>query len=148
MSNLNMIIVQGNAGRDPELRHTTSGKAVCTFSLATRRHGGGTQWFNVKVWEKQAELTEQYVKKGSSVTVVGRMESRDHAGKTYWDLVATKVSFGDRRDTRDPRTSNELYKENLLSKDDVAAIPMEEGADPVKPVRHLKQRWDDSEIPF
>ncbi len=71
----NKIIVVGNLGRDPELRYTPQGSAVCSFSMATsekRRDKGGdmqdvTTWFRVTLWEKKAELASKYLTKGSSV---------------------------------------------------------------------------------
>ena len=126
---MNLVVIVGNVGRDPELRHTQSGKAVANFSVATSERNGETQWFNVTVWDKQAELSAQYVKKGDRIAVTGRMRSRDHDGKTYWDLIADRVEFGakrdDRADNEPPRATPEPARQ-----------------------QHTKARWDDSEIPF
>ena len=67
MSRLNQTIVQGNLGRDPELRHTDSGKALCKFTVATWRSDGGTQWFHVTCWEKTATAVGENLKKGDTV---------------------------------------------------------------------------------
>lgn len=75
------IIIVGNLGRDPEMRYTPSGQAVTNFSVATSRKYTGsdgtlvqeTIWFRVSVWGKQAETTNQYLKKGSKVLVEGRL---------------------------------------------------------------------------
>jgi single-strand DNA-binding protein len=75
------IIIVGNLGRDPEMRYTPSGQAVTSFSVATNRQytasDGNTVketiWFRVSTWGKQAELCNQYLRKGSKVLVEGRL---------------------------------------------------------------------------
>ena len=75
------IIIVGNLGRDPEMRYTPSGQAVTNFSVATSRQytdSNGQQvketvWFRISVWGKQAETCNQYLKKGRSVLVEGRL---------------------------------------------------------------------------
>lgn len=75
------IIIVGNLGRDPEMRYTPSGQAVTNFNVATSRQytaSDGSQvketiWFRVSAWGKQAETTNQYLRKGSKVLVEGRL---------------------------------------------------------------------------
>ena len=75
------LIIVGNVGRDPEMRYTPSGQAVTSFSVATNREyttGNGekvkeTIWFRITTWGKQAEVCNQYVKKGMKVLVDGRL---------------------------------------------------------------------------
>ncbi|HEB65402.1 MAG TPA: single-stranded DNA-binding protein [Chloroflexi bacterium] len=75
------ITIVGNLGRDPELRYTPTGQAVTTMSVATNRQytaSNGEQvkettWFRVTVWGKQAETVNQYLRRGSKVLVVGRL---------------------------------------------------------------------------
>jgi len=75
------IILVGNLGRDPEMRYLPSGTPVTNFSVATNRaytNGDGEQvketvWFRVSAWGKQAEVTNQYLRKGSRVLVEGRL---------------------------------------------------------------------------
>ncbi len=75
------IIIVGNLGKDPEMRYLASGQAVTNFSVATNRQYTGsdgqpvkeTIWFRVAVWGKQAESSNQYLKKGSKVLVEGRL---------------------------------------------------------------------------
>jgi single-strand DNA-binding protein len=81
----NKINILGNLGRDPELRYTPQGTAVCDFSIATsekRRDSGGEQqdlttWFRVTFWGKQAEIASQYLSKGKQVYVEGRLSQRE-----------------------------------------------------------------------
>lgn len=102
----NKIIVVGNLGRDPELRYTPQGTAVCSFSVATsekKRDKAGdlqdiTTWFRVTLWNKQAELASKYLTKGNSVYVEGRLrveEWTDKEGKTRSSLEVngTEMQF-------------------------------------------------------
>ena len=93
----NKIIIVGNLGRDPELRYTPQGSAVCNLSVATsekRRDKSGemqdvTTWFRVTLWEKKAEAAAKYLTKGSSVYVEGRVrveEWTDRDGKNRYTL--------------------------------------------------------------
>jgi single-strand DNA-binding protein len=75
------IIIVGNLGRDPEMRYTPSGQAVTNFSVATNRQytaSDGTQvketiWFRISAWGRTAEITNQYLRKGSRVLIEGRL---------------------------------------------------------------------------
>ena len=93
----NKIIVIGNLGRDPELRYTPQGTAVCDFSIATnekKRDKSGemqdvTTWFRVTTWGKQAENASKYLSKGKSVYIEGRLrleEYTDRDGKIRFNL--------------------------------------------------------------
>jgi single-strand DNA-binding protein len=98
---VNKVILVGRLGRDPETRYTSAGQAVCNFSLATdetyRDRNGErqkrTEWHKIVVWAKQAEIAQQYLKKGSLVYVEGRIQSRqwdDKEGqkRTSFEIVA------------------------------------------------------------
>ena len=105
---LNKAIVIGNLTRDPELRSLPSGIKVCTFSLATNRvwkdKNGARQesadYHNVVVFGRQAETVAQYMKKGSSILVEGRMQTRSWDDKTSGEkkyrteVVADRTQFG------------------------------------------------------
>lgn len=104
---VNKAILIGNLGRDPEVRFLPSGQAKATFTLATSdsytdRNGARqerTDWHNIVVWGKQAELCGQYLKKGRQVYVEGRIsnrqyEAKDGSGKRYIsEVVAQRVQF-------------------------------------------------------
>ena len=83
---LNKVILIGNLGRDPELKMTTTGKALAKFSLATTEswktpsgeRASKTEWHEVVVWGKQAETAERYLRKGKQVMVEGRIQYSDH----------------------------------------------------------------------
>ena len=89
MSSVNKVILIGNLGRDPELKHTPSGDPVCNFSIATSESWtdkGGTrqeraEWHNIVVWRKLAEICQRYLTKGSKVYIEGRIQSREYDAK-------------------------------------------------------------------
>lgn len=82
MANYNRVILLGNVTRDIELRYTSSGKAVCDIGLAVndRRKGSDGNWIeetmfiNVTFWERQAEVANEYLSKGSPVLIEGRLK--------------------------------------------------------------------------
>jgi single-strand DNA-binding protein len=78
---INKVILVGNVGRDPDVQTTSGGKKVAHVSLATSRripreggHEERTEWHRLTLWEKLAELAEEYVRKGDRLYVEGRME--------------------------------------------------------------------------
>jgi single-strand DNA-binding protein len=98
---VNKVILVGRLGRDPETRYTSSGQAVCNFSLATDENYKDkagerqkrTEWHKVVVWSKLAEIAQQYLRKGSLVYVEGRIQTRqwdDREGqkRTSVEIVA------------------------------------------------------------
>jgi len=109
------IIVVGNVGRDPEMRYTPSGQAVTSFSVASNRRytsSNGEQvnetiWFRISAWGKQAEICNQYLKKGSLVYVEGRLQTdryEDKSGETkyFTKVVASNVGPLDRKPAEEP----------------------------------------------
>ena len=105
-ANINRVVLVGNLTRDPELRHTPSGTAVCNLRLAvnTRRKDETGQWvdkpnyFDVTVWGNQGERCAQYLAKGRPVAVDGRLEWREWETpegnkRQAVDVVADTVQF-------------------------------------------------------
>lgn len=81
------ITIVGNLGRDPELRYTAEGKAVCSLSVATsEKHGDGfkTTWFRVTAWEKTAEACAKFLSKGSKVFIQGRLHSAENGSPSVY----------------------------------------------------------------
>jgi single-strand DNA-binding protein len=108
---LNKAIVIGNLTRDPERRSLPSGAAVTSFAVATSRvwkdkngvRQEDTQYHNIVVFGPQAEYSAQYLRKGSSVLVEGRMQTRswdtqDGQKKYRTEIVADRVQFGPKRE--------------------------------------------------
>jgi single-strand DNA-binding protein len=102
----NKIIIVGNLGRDPELRYTPQGSAVCSFSVATsekRRDKNGemsdiTTWFKITLWEKRAETASKYLTKGSQVYIEGKLRTeewtdKDGKTRTSLEVLATDMQF-------------------------------------------------------
>ena len=96
---LNKVLLIGNLGKDPELKATPSGQSLARFSVATTEtwknpqgeKQSKTEWHNVVVWGKQAEIAEKYLRKGKQVMIEGRIQYReytDQAGvkKTACDI--------------------------------------------------------------
>ncbi len=95
MRAFNYIIICGHLGRDPELRYTPNGNPVCNLSLATTEKWNDqetTTWFRVTVWGKQAELCNEYLRKGSEAYVAGTLkqsEYTDRDGNKRYNLEVT-----------------------------------------------------------
>jgi single-strand DNA-binding protein len=89
MASVNRVILVGNLGRDPELRYIPSGQAVANFTLATNdrwrdKEGNNqerTEWHRIVVWGKSAENCAQYLQKGRSVYIEGRLQTREWEDK-------------------------------------------------------------------
>ena len=106
MSGYCSVVVVGNLGKDPEIRSTGSGKKVASFSLAVDQGYGEnkkTEWINIIAWEKLAELTEKYLKKGKTVALSGTLQTsswddRESGQKRYkTEVVARDITFMDTR---------------------------------------------------
>lgn len=86
---LNKVMLIGNLGKDPELRYTTSGVAVATFSIATSeswKDADGnmqekTEWHNIVAWRKLAEICGEWLKKGKKIYIEGRLQTRSYDDK-------------------------------------------------------------------
>ena len=114
------IIIIGNLGRDPEMRYTPEGKAITTFSVATSTRKDETAWFRVSVWNNQAELCNQYLKKGSKVLVEGRLnpdkntgspkvfQKKDGSWGSNYEVTADTVRFLSGRGESEQLTDEEV----------------------------------------
>ncbi|HTW89196.1 MAG TPA: single-stranded DNA-binding protein [Candidatus Binataceae bacterium] len=107
MAGVNKAILVGRLGRDPEVRYLPSGQSLASFSVATSENyndrGGQrqerTEWHNIVVFGKQAELCGQYLKKGREVYIEGRIQTRQYEAKdgsgkrSRTEIVAQRVQF-------------------------------------------------------
>jgi single-strand DNA-binding protein len=162
----NKITIVGYLGRDPELRYTPQGTAVCKMSVATteRRRGSSgeteehTTWFRITVWGRQAELANEYLGKGRQVYVEGRLrmeEYTDREGNQRLSLEvnATDLQFlGQRGDTVGQQIDS---VEKRVEQVEVEAEPVKPVAKtPAKPAgakRAVERQLvsiDEDEIPF
>ncbi len=106
MAGVNKVILIGNLGKDPELRRTTNGTSVASFSLATTeryndRSGARqerTEWHNIVAWGKLADLANQYLKKGRSAYIEGRIttsswDDKDGNKRYKTEITANQIQF-------------------------------------------------------
>jgi single-strand DNA-binding protein len=134
---LNKAMVFGNLTRDPELKALPTGQQVCTFSIATNRvfkkadgtKGEQTEFHNIVVWGRQAENCAQYLKKGSTAYVEGRLQTRswDKDGQKQYrtEIKAETVQFGPRPGgSGAPRTEAEAPQ--AAAKDDAIDYPTDD----------------------
>ena len=100
--NFNKVIIGGRLTSDVEVKTTTSGIPVCSFTVAVNRRDKeqGADFFNCQAWRGQAELLGKYFKKGSSICIVGELKNRswedkDGNKRNVTEIVATEISFVD-----------------------------------------------------
>ena len=138
MAGVNKAILIGNLGKDPELRFTPNGQPVATFSLATNRkwkdkNGQAqemTDWHNIVVFGRQAEVCKEYLKKGRLVYLEGRIQNR-----TYEDKDGVKKY----------RSEIIVTQMTMLGK---AAAPAEEIEESVEAELETPQQAQDDDLPF
>jgi len=120
---MNKVFLIGRLSRDPELRHTTSGTAVCQINVAISRpvsQGSEpqTDFINVVVWNKQAENVARYLSKGRQIAVEGRIQTRNYDNnegkRTYvTEVIASNVEFlGSANDNNRTNTNSNPFDEN------------------------------------
>jgi single-strand DNA-binding protein len=140
----NKITIVGNLGKDPELRYTPQGNAVCNISVATnekRRDKSGdlqdsTTWFRITLWGKQAENASKFLTKGSPIYIEGRLrveEWSDRDGKNRYTL---EVQATDMQFLGGSRT------------DDFSGSPHEDLSEPVSGGGDFAPANNDDDIPF
>lgn len=104
---LNKVLLIGNVGKDPDVRHLENGVSVASFSLATseksRDRGEVTEWHNIVAWRQQADFAANYIRKGAQLYVEGRIRSRswdDQSGVKHYvtEIVADSLQLLGRRD--------------------------------------------------
>lgn len=119
MAGINKVILVGNLGKDPEVRHLENGASVANFPLATTesykdKNGNRqeqTEWHNIVLWRGLAQVAEQYLKKGSQVYIEGKIRSRswqDKEGNTRYttEIVGDNMTMlGGRSDNNASKTA-------------------------------------------
>ncbi|MBU1708124.1 single-stranded DNA-binding protein [bacterium] len=120
---VNRVILIGNLGKDPEIKFTPSGVAVAKFPLATstrRKDAEGnytdyTEWHNIVLWKRQAEVAGEYLKKGMMVYIEGRIQTRswedDQGQKRYMtEIVGERMQMFPRKSEGDQATAPKKEK--------------------------------------
>ena len=140
--NLNKVFIIGRLTADPQLRTTTGGQSVTSFGVATNRvwtdksgaKQESTEFHNVVVWGRQAEVASQFLTKGSTVMIEGRLQTRTWQGqdgqqKRTTEIITERMQLGPRpqgaRDGRQP----EQPEEQKSPVEEVPTIDLEEGGD-------------------
>ena len=144
---LNKVLLYGNLTRDPELRALPSGVQVCSFGLATNRmykdrdgnRQDATDFHNIVVFGRQGETSAQYLKKGASAFVEGRLQSRswekDGQKQYRTEVVADRVQFG-------PRGGGSAASAGRGAPEEAA------GASSGAPVEYPEEEINPDDIPF
>lgn len=99
MASLNKVMLIGNLGKDPEVRYTAAGTAVASFSLATSekfKNKNGeweekTEWHNITLWARLAEIAGEYLAKGKTVYIEGRLQTRKWQDRDGKDRYTTEI---------------------------------------------------------
>ena len=131
---VNRVILVGNLGRDPEVRYMPNGDAVANFSIATSESWkdksgervSRTEWHNIVIYRKLAEIAGQYLKKGSSVYLEGRIQSRKYTGKdgierTAYEIIASEMKMmGGKSDAApEPQPAGKPHNHGNTTPDDL-----------------------------
>ncbi|HEX8938655.1 MAG TPA: single-stranded DNA-binding protein [Candidatus Limnocylindrales bacterium] len=130
---MNKVLLTGRLTRDPELRTLASGKAVTQFMVATNEYRGNGQekaeYHSIVTWDRLAEICGQYLGKGQSVAVEGRLQTRqwdDDQGKRHWktEVVASSVEMLSGRRKKD-------YEAEHAADGQIAEVAAESAAEPM-----------------
>lgn len=149
----NKAIIIGNLTRDPETKALPSGSKLCSFSVATSRYykdkAGAkqedTQYHNVVVFGPQADVASQYLRKGSSVLIEGRMQTRswdaqDGQKKYRTEIICETLQLGPRREGGAPSTGNSFTPSKTA-----AAAP---SAPALETIEYPDEEINPDDIPF
>jgi len=145
---VNKVILIGNLGKDPEVRHLENGATVANFSIATSESFNDkntgerreiTDWHNIVVWRGLAKIVEQYLKKGSKVYIEGKLKTRswqDENNNTRYttEVVADNMTMLSRADAQNNAGGGSNY-------------PPTKEITPVTPVTQIKSEPED-DLPF
>lgn len=160
MASVNKVILVGNLGRDPEMRYMPSGDAVASFSIATTdnwRDKNGqkqerTEWHRISMFGKQAEVAGEYLKKGSSVYIEGRLQTRKWNDKDGNERQTTEV-VADRMQMLGGRGTGNAYEvmdedQSAPSYPSQSSAPAQRPAPVAKPAGGSNFDDFDDDIPF
>jgi len=100
MASVNKVIIVGNLGKDPEVRYMPSGSAICNITVATSRQWKDktsgerqeeTEWHRISLFDRLAEIAGEYLKKGKSVYIEGRLKTRKYTDKDGVEKYTTEI---------------------------------------------------------
>jgi single-strand DNA-binding protein len=146
---LNVIILAGNAVADPVTRTTQSGKNITTVRLAVNNPLNDEEvlYIDVDTWEKQSDFVSKYVKKGNSLSVVGRLKSREYTGsdnikRTAFSVVCERVNFIGSKKKSDALPTEDVATDSVMSDADFAATAAKAMAKLKKPAQPVAAQQD------
>jgi single-strand DNA-binding protein len=147
MASVNKVILVGNLGADPEMRHTGSGDPVCTLSVATsekykNRDGElqtTTEWHRVVLFRRLAEIANQYLRKGSSAYFEGQLKTRKWTDKNGLERYTTEVEANELKLLDRQDSQPEAVKPVVAAKESALSL---------KPIHRPVRVEDDFDIPF
>lgn len=151
---INKVILVGNVGKDPEIRHLDNGVAVANFTLATSetylaKNGDkvtSTEWHNVVLWRSLAEIAEKYVRKGRQVYIEGKIRSRSYEDREGIKRNITEI-YGDVLQLLGNRESNPQGIVTSTEVNTPAAHPAPKSAVP-PPEQQFDLPAGDEDLPF
>ena len=137
MAGVNKVILLGNLGRDPEVRHLDNGRAVANFSIATsetykNKQGEkvtNTEWHNLVLWTPLAEIAEKYLKKGNQVYIEGKLTSRSYEDKDGVTKYITEVVGRDMTLLGGPRQEENTQPTSAATTEQVAQPAVEDAGE-------------------
>ena len=154
---MNKVFLIGRLSRDPELRHTTSGTAVCQINVAISRpvaqgNEPQTDFINVVVWNRQAENVARYLSKGRQIAIEGRIQTRNYDNaegkRTYvTEVIASNVEFLGSANDNNRTNTNTGFEENPF---DTMEPPMDTTSVDNDPFASFGEKVEisDNELPF
>lgn len=152
---INKAIIYGNLTRDPELKSLPSGSAVCEFGVATNRvwkdkNGAkqeSTDYHNIVVFGRQAEIVKQYIHKGNGIFIEGRIQTRswdaqDGTKRYRTEIVADRIQFG-------PKTGGSIGNYSQSASDSTQAASDKVAAKKDEPaIEYPEEEINSEDIPF
>jgi len=153
---LNKVILVGNLGKDPEVRHLESGSAVGKFSLATNESykdkagewQTNTEWHNIVCWRNLAERAEKSLKKGSLVYIEGKLTNRKWQDQDGNDKYITEVVAGMFRLLEKRESSGDGYTSNFPSASDELSSPSTTVAPAQTAAKDFSEVKAEDDLPF
>ncbi len=165
MASVNKVILIGNLGKDPEVRYTPNGNAICNLTLATSRNWKSketgdkveeTEWHRVVMYDRLAEIAGEYLKKGRPIYVEGRIKTRKWQDKEGVDRYTTEIiaeemkMLGSREGAGGGAASDESTPSGFGERPAPAARPAAAASPATKPAPKSASGFDnmDDDIPF
>lgn len=153
---VNKVILIGNVGKDPEVRHLDNNVAVANLTLATTERGytmsngtvvpDRTEWHNIVLWRGLAELARQYVRKGSQIYIEGKIRTRIWEDKEGNRRYTTEI-YADNMQLLGKRSDNPVFQ-NSADQPATATTQAPSGAAPNENIEYSSESGEADDLPF